>query len=130
MVGKHDGEMNSRDSDQRDIRPNLVIVWKEDRMVVLEPGEIVYCYTSSEKTVIKTVNEEFVAAMTLAALEEKLSEYYFFRTHKSYLVNLYQIREILPWFNHTYLLVMRHYEKDEVPVSRTYIKRFKEVMGI
>ena len=46
-----------------------------------------------------------------------------------YLVNLAQIREIVPWFNNTYLLRLRDLEA-EVPVSRGKVKEFRQLMRI
>ncbi|MCM8900664.1 LytTR family DNA-binding domain-containing protein [Caldicoprobacter algeriensis] len=110
--------------------PGVITVWKNDRMVVLDHKDIVYCCTSGNKTEVKSFKGEFTSNLTLATLEQKLQQYSFLRTHKSYLVNLEHIKEIVPWFNYTYMLVMKGYEKDEVPVSRSYMKKFKNVMGI
>jgi two-component system LytT family response regulator/two-component system response regulator LytT len=108
----------------------VITVWKNDRMIVLSHEDVVYCYTLENKTVIKSFKGEFVSNLTLAGLEQKLKGYSFFRTHKSYLVNLEHIKEIVPWFNYTYILVMKGYEKDQVPVSRTYMKKFKNALNI
>ncbi len=112
-----------------DVMP-VIPVWKNDRFVVLKPEQIVYCYTVGNKTLIKSQNGEYTCLNTLCSFEQKLSNATFFRTHKSFLVNLEYIKEIIPWFNHTYHLVMNLYEKDEIPVSRTHLKGFKKRMGI
>jgi Response regulator of the LytR/AlgR family len=108
----------------------IIPVWKTDRFVVLKPEQIVYCYTVGNKTLIKSKSGEYTCLNTLCSFEQKLSNTAFFRTHKSFLVNLEYIKEIIPWFNHTYHLVMNLYEKDEIPVSRMYLKGFKKRMGI
>jgi DNA-binding LytR/AlgR family response regulator len=110
--------------------PDIISVWETDRFVVLKPEQIVYCYTTGRKTAIKTTDGEFSSMNTLVSLEHKLAKHCFFRTHKSFLVNQTYIKEIIPWFNHTYNLVMNYFEHDEVPVSRTYLKKFKQRMGI
>lgn len=110
--------------------PDLITAWKDDRMVVLSPDEIVYCGIDDGKTVLKTLKGEYTVPNTLSNLEGKLKSFDFMRTHKSFVVNLKYIKEIIPWFNHTYLLVMKGYEEDEVPVSRTYMKRFKDAVQI
>jgi DNA-binding LytR/AlgR family response regulator len=46
----------------------------------------------------------------------------FFRTHKSYLVNLDHIKELRTWFSGSYNLIMEDAEQSEVPVSRNYVK--------
>ena len=60
---------------------------------------------------------------------DKLDPNLFFRSHKSYIVNLKYIESIEPWFNSTYNINLKS-TKDIVPVSRTYSKRFKEIMNI
>lgn len=110
--------------------PGFITAWKGDRMVVLPPDKIVYCCIEDEKTVIKSLKGEYTIPLTLSSLERKLEPLGFMRTHKSFIVNLKQIKEIVPWFNHTYVLVMEKYEGDEVPVSRTYMKAFREAMQI
>lgn len=112
------------------VLPDVLTVWKNDRMVVLDHTDIVYCCTVDNKTIVKSFKGEFISNLTLASLEQKLEKHSFLRTHKSYLVNLEHIKEIVPWFNYTYMLVMEGYEKDEVPVSRTYMKKFKNTLGI
>ena len=44
---------------------------------------------------------------TLRELEERLDPALFFRAHKSSLVNLQHVKEIVPWFGGRYKLVMR-----------------------
>ncbi len=110
--------------------PEIITIWETDRFVVLRPEEIIYCYTTDRKTTIKTKDREYFSMNTLASFEQRLGKCGFFRTHKSFLVNHNYIKEIVPWFNHTYNLVMNYYEHDEVPVSRTYLKEFKQRMGI
>ncbi|MDD3840565.1 MAG: LytTR family transcriptional regulator DNA-binding domain-containing protein [Clostridia bacterium] len=111
-------------------RANVISVWDKDRMHLLTPDQIVYCSTGTNKVIVKSLKGEFTTSLTLANLENKLDSNTFIRTHKSYIVNINHIKQIVPWFNYTYLLVMEKYEKDEVPVSRSYMKKFKEMLGI
>ena len=53
----------------------------------------------------------------------------FFKYHRSYLVNLLKIEEVVPWFNNTYLLKLNS-EKYEITVSRSKVKNFRELMNI
>lgn len=108
----------------------IIPVWKNDRFIILKPDHIIYLYTTGKKTMIKSKDGEYTSLNSLFSFEKKLACSSFYRTHKSYLVNLEYIKEIVPWFNHTYNLVLDRYEKDEVPVSRTYLKDFKKRMGI
>ncbi|MGL5692644.1 MAG: LytTR family DNA-binding domain-containing protein, partial [Peptostreptococcaceae bacterium] len=53
----------------------------------------------------------------------------FFKTHRSYIVNLSKIQEIIPWFNNTYKLKLKNID-NEVFVSRSKIKEFRKLMNI
>jgi DNA-binding LytR/AlgR family response regulator len=66
---------------------------------------------------------------TLSALEKTLPGTRFFRCHRSYIVNLYQVTEIVPFFNGTWLLKVRGGSED-VPVSRSQARRLRELMGL
>ena len=68
--------------------------------------------------------------LLLKDAEENLANSGFIRTHKSFIVNSNMIREIIPYFNDTFILVMQHYEKEEVPVSRHFMKSFKSIIGL
>lgn len=68
--------------------------------------------------------------------ENLISEFYetlprdiFFKTHRSYIVNLTKVKEIIPWFNNTYNLKLKDIE-DNIPVSRSHIKDFRSLMNI
>ena len=54
----------------------------------------------------------------------------FMRTHKSFLVNLDKVQEVIPWFNNTYILVLENCSETSIPVARHYLKQFNQIMGI
>lgn len=59
----------------------------------------------------------------------KLLPAHFFRCHRSFCVNLNKIREIEPWFNNTYILRLKDLEF-EIPVSRSKVKEFRQLMHL
>ncbi|MBZ4654749.1 MAG: ypdB [Peptococcaceae bacterium] len=106
-------------------------VWAHDRLIVLNTSQIIFVKAEGKgKTVLYTEKGNFVTGFTLKEIEEKLNSSQFCRIHKSYLVNLEKIREVIPWFNNTYVLVLEDYTEENIPVSRHYIKKFNEKMGI
>ena len=108
-----------------------VAVWHQDRLLVLLPSEIFFVRAElKRKTLLYTVKGEFTTTMSLKSVQERLANCGFFRTHKSFLVNMSKVREIVPWFNDTYILSLEGCPVQDVPVAKHYIQEFKRVMGI
>jgi two-component system LytT family response regulator len=106
-----------------------ITLWQGDKMYVISLDEIYYCEACERETKIFTRNGVYIARHKISELEKKLPKKNFLRTHRSYIVNLDKIKEIVPWFNNTYNLKLQHID-DIVPVSRNNIKTFKEIMDI
>lgn len=104
--------------------------WKKDRICPLNPEEIVYAFADGKNVVIRTTKGEYTTNHTLQELEDKLAYYGFFRCHKSFLINMNHVKEAIPWFNYTYIVIMNSYGDEEIPVSRTKVKEFKRLLGI
>ena len=110
---------------------NNFVLAIENKFIVLNPEkEIVLIKTLQGKLQFYTTRGILESRLLLKDVESRLSRSGFLRTNKSFLVNINMVKEIEPWFNDTYLLIINHYEKEEVPVSRHYLKDFKTVMGI
>jgi len=105
-------------------------VQTDEKVIFIDPNEIVYANREGRDVLIRTNDEIYLTKYTLQVLEEKLEKYPFFRTHRSYLVNLDFIQEMVPWFNGAYNLIMKDKSKSKIPVSRQYVKSLKETMGI
>jgi len=67
---------------------------------------------------------------TLEELLESLDSHLFWRAHRSYLVNINRIREVVPWFKSSYQLRMDDKKQTEIPVSRAQTKRLRELFGL
>jgi DNA-binding LytR/AlgR family response regulator len=102
-----------------------VSVWNGDRVILIEIDQIVFITIANRNCQICTLKGVYYANQPLSYFEQKFVEYSFMRVNRSYLVNLEQIMEILPWFNHSYLLKMRGYEEEEIVISRNRIKDFR-----
>jgi two-component system, LytTR family, response regulator LytT len=97
----------------------------ERSIVYLSPSDITYLFREDRETIICTVDRKFCSKLPMKDLEEKLRGYPFFRTHKSYLVNLDKVELLIPWFNGAYQLKVAG-RRDEIPVSRNYVKSLRE----
>ena len=67
---------------------------------------------------------------TLEELLISLDPDVFWRAHRSYLVNIHHIREVVPWFESSYQLRMDDPKQTEVPVSRAQTKRLRELFRL
>ncbi|EFE95726.1 LytR/AlgR family response regulator transcription factor [Serratia odorifera] len=102
---------------------------KDERIIVTDINEIYYAAADEKVTRVYTRREEFVMPMNITEFYSRLPEEHFFRCHRSYCVNLSKIREIVPWFNNTYILRLSDLEF-EVPVSRSKVKEFRKLMRL
>jgi two-component system LytT family response regulator len=96
---------------------------------VTDANDIYYACAQEKVTRVFTRHEEYTMPMSISEFHARLPQQDFFRCHRSYTVNLSQIREIVPWFNHTYLLRLRGLEA-EIPVSRSKAKEFRQIMRL
>lgn len=108
---------------------NKLPVLKDDKLILLDIENILMIYTENRNIFIKTVSETFTSSSPLQELEERLCDKGFFRTHRSYLVNLNKIREVSPWFNGAYVAILEGLD-EEIPISRNQVKVFKQIFGI
>ncbi|MGQ9826132.1 MAG: LytTR family DNA-binding domain-containing protein, partial [Desulfotomaculales bacterium] len=102
---------------------------RQGKTVLVAESDIFYAFTEQDYVYLKTFAEKLLTRFTLKELESRLSPGMFFRTHRCYLVNLQKVKEIVPFFNGTYNLVMEDREGSEVPVSRAQAKRLRKILG-
>ena len=67
---------------------------------------------------------------TLDELHSHLDPTVFWRVHRSHVVNINKIKEIVPWFSRNYILRMKDGKGTEIPVSRTQTKRLREYLSL
>ena len=67
---------------------------------------------------------------TLDELQARLDPAVFWRVHRSHLVNITKIKEIVPWFSRNFLLKMKDAKATEIPVSRAQTKRLREYLQL
>jgi len=100
-----------------------------EKIIVLKKKDIICIKAQERKTEIFFNRENFISNKKISDLEKELCETNFFRTHRSFIINLDKVKEIDFYFNNTYLLILENME-EKVPVSRSYIKEFREVMNL
>lgn len=104
----------------------------QDKTVMISPAQeiIIISTEKSDRSLFYTTRGIIESRMALRDAEQLLAPHGFFRTHKGYIVNLAMIQELESQDNGTLLLTMNYFPKDKVPVSRHYIKDFKNTLHI
>lgn len=101
------------------------------RMILVDQKEI--CFASIEDGVITVVTSNAEGnsnCRTLEELLESLDGNLFWRAHRSFLVNINRIREVVPWFKSSYQVKMDDRKQTEIPVSRAQTKRLRELFKL
>jgi two-component system response regulator LytT len=108
-----------------------VIVRAQGRLLLVDQREI--CFVSIEGGAISVMTrgvEGQSNCRTLEELMEQLDPEAFWRAHRSFIVNIQHIREVVPWFKSSYQLRMDDAKKTEIPVSRAQTKRLRELFNL
>jgi two-component system response regulator LytT len=113
----------------KDFLPTKLAIESEGTITYLTPNTILYCSRAERETLVYTELEVFRSKIPLKDLEEKLSEFPFFRTHKSFLVNLQKVERLIPWINGAYQLRVLGGSED-IPVSRNYAKKLRDLLEL
>lgn len=108
---------------------NKITLAKNNKMYVLSINDIYYCEANEHEVYIYTKDDQYKVTSSISDFNKKLPQEVFFRCHRSYIVNIDKITEIIPWFNSTYIIKLQGLHS-EIPVSRQNIILFKQLMGI
>jgi DNA-binding LytR/AlgR family response regulator len=112
-------------------QPSKVLLRAAGRMFLVDQKDI--CFASIEDGVITVVTSSMEGQSNCRTLEELLDSLdpaTFWRAHRSYLVNINRIKEVVPWFKSSYQLRMDDKKQTEVPVSRAQTRRLRELFGL
>ena len=108
-----------------------IVVRAQNRLLLVDQREICFAtIDSGDISVVTGSVEGHANCRTLEELMDQLNPETFWRAHRSFLVNIQHIREVVPWFKSSYQLRMDDPRKTEVPVSRTQTKRLRELFNL
>jgi two-component system LytT family response regulator/two-component system response regulator LytT len=116
---------------ERQERREQLAVKVADRFLLVQAEEVVHA--SVENDVITVVTNSLSGTSnyrTLDELQARLDPAVFWRVHRSHLVNINKIKEIVPWFSRNYILKMKDGKGTEIPVSRSQTKRLREYLRL
>ncbi|WLP93748.1 LytTR family DNA-binding domain-containing protein [Psychrobacter sp. M13] len=104
-----------------------ITVKEDDRIIVINTKDILYIGTEDRQAYIQTLDKKYLTDELLYKLMDKLGDR-FVQVHRGYIVNVKQIAVLEPWFNRTYLIVLK--DGSKISVSRSYVKTIKQVLGL
>jgi two-component system LytT family response regulator/two-component system response regulator LytT len=112
-------------------RRDQIAVKAGERFVLVQAPDIVYASLVDESIVVVTNTVSGTSNYrTLDELQARLDPAVFWRVHRSHLVNITNIKEIVPWFSRNYILKMKDPKATEIPVSRSQTKRLREYLQL
>lgn len=117
--------------EQQQSQPQKILIKSVGRLFLVDQKEI--CHASIEDGVITVSTSQIEGQSNCRTLEELLAQLdnkLFWRAHRSYLVNINRIREVVPWFKSSYMLRMDDKKQTEIPVSRAQTKRLRELFKL
>lgn len=103
---------------------------KDGRILLINQEDILYIKAEGRNAVVRVEGQDIPTNFSLCEIAQKLNQDSFLKVHRSYIVNLEAIVEIIPWFKGTYNLIFRDKEAEVVPVSRSYVNEFREKLGL
>ena len=102
-----------------------------ERFLLVQADEVIYASLANDViTVVAGKHVGTSSCRTLDELQEQLDPGIFWRVHRSHLVNINKVKEIVPWFNRNYLLRMKDEKATEIPVSRNHTRRLREYLKL
>ena len=116
---------------ERQSRRTRLAIKVDERFLLVQAEDIVYASLADD--VITIVTGSVVGTSnyrTLDELHSHLDPTVFWRVHRSHVVNINKIKEIVPWFSRNYILRMKDGKGTEIPVSRTQTKRLREYLSL
>jgi two-component system LytT family response regulator/two-component system response regulator LytT len=108
-----------------------IIIQAQSRLLLVDQKDV--CFASIDEgmiTVAAQTIEGQSKCRTLEELLELLDPATFWRAHRSYVVNINHIKEVVPWFKSSYQLRMDDKKQTEIPVSRAQTKRLRELFNL
>jgi two-component system response regulator LytT len=128
-----DALLRLMEQQQAGVRPRSgkIILQAHNRLLLADQKDI--CFAAIEEGIISVVTptlEGHSKCRTIEELLELLDPSVFWRAHRSFVVNINHIKEVVPWFKSSYQLRMDDRKQTEIPVSRAQTRRLRELFKL
>lgn len=112
------------------VRLNKIPAKVNDKLILFDPTEIDFIESNDGISHLHVKGETFPCTFTLNELDERLQAFGFFRCHRSYIVNLQKVREVITWTRNSYSLVLDDIPKSSIPLSKGKLNELKNIIGL
>ncbi|MEK3658257.1 LytTR family transcriptional regulator DNA-binding domain-containing protein [Paenibacillus sp. FSL F4-0236] len=119
-----------RKQDETNITLQKISTKRNDKVILFNPPEIDFIESVEGSILVHVDGENYNCALTLTELEQRLLNFGFFRCHRSYIVNLQKVREIITWTKNSYSLRLNTGKDAVVPLSRSKLSELKALLNI
>lgn len=102
----------------------------DERILLFDPKEIDYVESEQGVSNLNIRGDKFPSNLSLTELEERLKYFGFFRCHRSYLVNLQRVREVITWTRNSYSLSLDDKGKSSIPLSKGRLEELKTILKL
>jgi ABC-2 type transport system ATP-binding protein len=114
---------------QRERMPFKIPAKLEHTVALVDPADIYYAFAQDDRTFLQTEEGSLPTQFTMAELEKRLSRSGFFRAHRSYLVNLQLVNEVIPYTRDSFSLRLKDPQGTKIPLSKNAARELRELMG-
>jgi len=116
---------------ERQSRRERLAVKVGERFMLVQAEDVLFASLGDHGIAVVTEQHAGMSNYrTLDELQDRLDPSVFWRVHRSHLVNINKIKEIVPWFSRNYILRMKDEKSTEIPVSRTQTRRLREYLKL
>lgn len=102
----------------------------DERILLFDPTEIDYIESEQGVSTLYVRGEKFPCNISLTDLEERLKYFGFFRCHRSYIVNLQRVREVITWTRNSYSLNLDDKIKSSIPLAKGRLDELKAILKL
>jgi ABC-2 type transport system ATP-binding protein len=126
------GQLTSQEPAEKEppaVLPFKIPVRLEDKVILVNPADVLFVEAVRGQACLQTVDSSLPTHLTLNELEERLSRSGFFRAHRSYLVNLQHVKEVIPYTRNSFSLRLDDSANTLIPLSKTAAGELRELLG-
>jgi two-component system LytT family response regulator/two-component system response regulator LytT len=118
-------------SKQSSTPPVKILVKSQQRLLLVNGEDLIWASIDGGSISVMAKDAEGSSNYrTLDELSDALESDNLWRPHRSFLVNLHYVKEVVPWFKSTFMLKMNDKKNTQIPVSRGQVKRMRELFKL